>query len=56
MDEAHLAFGGNGLVLDTPQPERACDHTHGINGQFVLRVPQMPLPPHRALIYLIKVR
>lgn len=55
-DEAKNDFpGGNAAVWDTPDPESACSHTHSISGSFELKT-ELPLPPYRAVIYLVRVR
>jgi hypothetical protein len=56
FDEAKNHFpGGNAAVWDTPSPESACNHTHAISSSFDLKT-ELPLPPYRAVIYLVRVR
>lgn len=56
FDEAKNQFpGGNAAVWDTPKPESACNHTHSISSSFNLKT-ELPLPPYRAVIYLVRVR
>lgn len=56
QDEAHNAFaGGIAAVIDTPYPERACQHRHAL-GSATLTAENLPLPPHRGVIYLVRAR
>lgn len=56
MHEARLAFaGGNAAVNDTPIDESACDHTHALNVTAGIDA-AVPLPPFRAVVYLVRVR
>ena len=56
QDEAHNAFaGGIAAVIDTPSPERACQHRHAL-GNATLEADNLPLPPYRGVIFLVRAR
>jgi hypothetical protein len=48
---AGAPFQNKGFVIDTPNPEVACNHTHG----FSATAPA-PVPPYRGVIFLVRVR
>ena len=54
--EAHNAFaGGIAAVIDTPSPERACQHKHALGGAKI-KADNLPLPPYRGVIFLVRAR
>jgi hypothetical protein len=53
-DDSRNHFNGQSLVWDTLQKEMGCQHYHELKDTYTLK--ELPWPPHREVVYLVRVR